>query len=223
MFKLDSKAKAQITLIVYTLILVLPFSKGILISLIKQFTTSGFWINFYVYLIPILVTLTFYGKEVLKEFSYFKEKTLKKILLALGLFFSIQVLNYLMSSLSNLLGGAATSNQQAVAQASSQGPLILTILIFVVLGPLVEEVIFRRILIKEASNYVNEKVMILISWLGFILIHVHAPIDVLSYLPVATVLTWAYLKNEKNLAYSWTVHMLNNAFAVLFPILLHSL
>ena len=215
--------KALLTLGVYALFLLIPASQKFFVGLIKGLTPNAFMVNALIYLLPVLVVLFFYGKEVLAEFSYFKSKFLQKVGQVFGLFLSIQVLNYLMNLLLAFLGPTNTANQEAVSQAAGQAPLYQTTLLFVILGPLVEEVVFRRILLKEGSRFLPEWLAIAISWFAFIFIHVHAPIDILTYMPVATVLTVAYLISKKNLAFSWSVHMLNNAFAVLLPIFLNSL
>ncbi|WP_431739945.1 CPBP family intramembrane glutamic endopeptidase [Lactococcus petauri] len=76
-------------------------------------------------------------------------------------------------------------------------------ILFGILGPLLEEIIFRRILIKDLSTFINEKFAIVFSLLAFALLHVDGNImDIFSYIPLSIVITISYIISKKNIAYA---------------------
>ncbi|QQC73515.1 CPBP family intramembrane metalloprotease [Lactococcus garvieae] len=190
----------------------------LMINIFPTLFENEFMISAIVYAIPILLTLVFYAQGVFKDFSYFKTETFKKVLFLIAGFAVMMLANYGINSIGNL---GSTENEQGVSDAVSTVPLIYSAILFGILGPLLEEIIFRRILIKDLSTFINEKFAIVFSLLAFALLHVDGNImDIFSYIPLSIVITISYIISKKNIAYAWTLHMINNLSGiVVFPLL----
>jgi len=216
--------KPLVLLLIYLVLAVIKPTQTLFIVLIANIFPglfhSDIMISVVMYAIPIILTIIFYGKYVLQSFSYFKDGTLKKILYMIGSFFVIMIANYGINLLTTI---GNTENQAGVEQVASSTPMIWTALLFGILIPLIEEIIFRKILIDDLSKFINEKIAIAISLLTFALLHVDTNIiDAISYMPIAIILTIAYIASNKNIAYTWSLHMLNNLVGlVLIPLMMN--
>ncbi|MEJ7548060.1 CPBP family intramembrane glutamic endopeptidase, partial [Staphylococcus hominis] len=85
--------------------------------------------------------------------------------------------------------------------------------LIVIVGPIVEEIVFRHIIIGELGKKFNFIFMGIISAVTFSLIHVSdakSTLEFGAYFILAVILVFVYLKSNRNLASSITIHMLNN-------------
>lgn len=118
------------------------------------------------------------------------------------------------------LGTAQSSENQLGIQGLLQHvPAWLMVPLLVVLGPFVEEYLFRHLLIGKLSRYVNIWICCVLSVLVFASIHVVGREGlVLSalapYLGMALVLVAVYVWTGKNLMFSYFVHAAKNLLAV---------
>ncbi|MEV7606321.1 CPBP family intramembrane glutamic endopeptidase [Paenarthrobacter sp. NPDC089322] len=123
-----------------------------------------------------------------------------------------------------ILVAAMGSTQSSQNQLGIQGllqhvPAWLMVPLLVVLGPFVEEYLFRHLLIGKLSRYVNIWICCLVSVLVFASIHVIGREGlVLSalapYLGMGVVLVAVYVWTGKNLMFSYFVHAAKNLLAV---------
>ncbi|MGX7014879.1 CPBP family intramembrane glutamic endopeptidase [Vagococcus silagei] len=143
----------------------------------------------------------------------------KKMWAVFVFFVFVLSLNGILNAITENFGDS--KNQTAVVSATKEAPLLFVILLFVILGPFLEEIIFRKILITELSQIIDKRIAISFSISSFVLIRVHQPIDIVNYLPVAVVFTYAYLKSGQHLSFSLSIHVMNNTFAILFPLLIN--
>ncbi|GAA2846214.1 CPBP family intramembrane glutamic endopeptidase [Paenarthrobacter ilicis] len=133
---------------------------------------------------------------------------------------AIVVMLILTAVLVAAFGTAQTSeNQLGIQGLLQQVPAWLMVPLLVVLGPFVEEYLFRHLLIGKLSRYVNIWVCCVISVLVFASIHVIGREGlVLSalapYLGMAVVLVAVYVWTGKNLMFSYFVHSAKNLMAV---------
>ncbi|MFB0833533.1 CPBP family intramembrane glutamic endopeptidase [Arthrobacter halodurans] len=118
------------------------------------------------------------------------------------------------------MGEAVKSeNQLAIEGMTTSVPFPTMFVAAVVMGPFVEEYIFRHLLIGKLSRWINVWVCVAISILLFAGIHFvgAGSFDVTSlvpYLTLGTVISVAYVLSGKSLAYSYVLHLFNNGVAL---------
>lgn len=119
-------------------------------------------------------------------------------------------------------GSVATSENQAGLQAlMQQVPAWLMVPLLVVVGPFVEEFIFRHLLIGKLSRRVNIWVCCVLSVVLFAALHVVGRealtlTVLLPYLAMGTTLVFVYVWTGRNLMFSYFVHAAKNLLAVVF-------
>ncbi|MGF6833501.1 membrane protease YdiL (CAAX protease family) [Paenarthrobacter sp. TE4293] len=133
---------------------------------------------------------------------------------------AIVVMLILTALLVAAFGTAQSSeNQLGIQGLLQQVPAWLMVPLLVLLGPYVEEYLFRHLLIGKLSQYLNIWVCCVISVVVFASIHVVGREGlVLSalapYLGMAVVLVAVYVWTGKNLMFSYFVHAAKNLMAV---------
>ena len=91
----------------------------------------------------------------------------------------------------------------------------------VIAGPVVEELVFRHIIIGELGKKFNFIVMGIVSAITFTLIHVtdaKSPFEFGAYFILALSLVFVYLISGRNLAASIGLHMLNNLVSFIYTV-----
>ncbi|HHT7179538.1 CPBP family intramembrane glutamic endopeptidase [Bacillus sp. II_CA] len=203
--------KELIMLVIFTLFV--PFQIGLFIlfgiSLLTNvnLVESEFLLSAIGFTVSAIVGIIFFRKEIIQSFTYFKEKTILKIV-------SIPMVVLLMviieSSIMHFLATGQPENQEQLLEKGGEVPLIFTLLVFGILGPILEEIVFRYILINRFSHYIGTAIASIISILIFTFLHTNQLSDYAIYLPGAVILTIAYLISKRSLAYVIAIHMLNN-------------
>jgi len=198
-------------LVIFTLFVPFQISLYILfgISLLANvnLVESEFLLSAIGFTVPAIVGIIFFRKEIIQSFTYFKEKTILKIV-------SIPMVVLLMviieNSIMHFLATGQPENQEQLLERGTEVPLIFTLLVFYILGPILEEIMFRYILINRFSHYIGTAIASIISILIFTFLHTNQLSDYAIYLPGAVILTIAYLISKRSLAYVMAIHMLNN-------------
>lgn len=107
-----------------------------------------------------------------------------------------------------------TQNEQIIEQLLSIPQLLpFNFLLIVIVGPIVEEIFFRHLLIGELGKKFNFIVMSVISVLLFSAIHLvdfSNWTEIFDYLIIAIPLVFLYMKSGRNLGIAIAFHMLNN-------------
>lgn len=110
-------------------------------------------------------------------------------------------------------------NQLSIVETLHSGQAVMMIISVVLLGPIVEELIFRKSLF---SLFENKKLAIIISSLIFGLIHLIAEpslasviINLPAYLIPGLVFGYFYAKNDENILVPTIAHILSNLISVL--------
>ncbi|HFK1517302.1 TPA: lysostaphin resistance A-like protein [Bacillus cereus] len=206
--------KELIMLVIFTLFV--PFQIGLFIlfgiSLLTNvnLVESEFLLSAIGFTVSSIVGIIFFRKEIIQSFTYFKEKTILKIV-------SIPMVVLLMmiieNSIMHFLATGQPQNQEQLLERGGEVPLIFTLLVFGILGPILEEIVFRYILINRFSHYIGTAIASIISILIFTFLHTNQLSDYAIYLPGAVILTMAYLISKKSLAYVMAIHMLNNCLS----------
>ena len=166
--------------------------------------------------ILLIMALAFFGREFFPAFTYLRTRPVRKIAILFGLWFLVTAIQ--AASRIALYGHnqPIAENQQQVMNALNDGTLGLVFTFFVGIGvPVIEEIFFRHILIGKLSAYAPTWLVASISAALFAYMHSHQWQDFLMYLPLSIVLTLAYVKSGKNVAYSWLFHALNNSIMLI--------
>jgi uncharacterized protein len=128
----------------------------------------------------------------------------------------------LTAVLVSLTGPVQNSANQANLQALLQHvPPWLIVPLLVVVGPFVEEYIFRHLLIGKLSRRVNIWVCCAVSTVLFAALHIVGqetltlPV-LMPYLAMGATLVFVYVWTGKNLMFSYFVHAAKNLLAVVF-------
>ncbi|MEC5179341.1 CPBP family intramembrane glutamic endopeptidase [Arthrobacter sp. CG_A4] len=119
-------------------------------------------------------------------------------------------------------GTVQTSANQAGLQAlMQQVPAWLMVPLVVIVGPFVEEYIFRHLLIGKLSRRVNIWICCVLSVVLFAALHIvgqeNLSLPVLMpYLAMGAVLVFVYVWTGRNVMFSYFVHAAKNLLAVIF-------
>ena len=191
-------------LIVYILFALLQIGLFILfgISLLtnSNLVESEFALSAIGLTVPAIVGIIFFRKEIIESFTYFKEKTILKIVsIPMVVLFTVIVEQIVM----RFLATAQPENQEQLLETGAEIPLIFTLLVFGILGPILEEIIFRYIILNRFSHYIGTAIASIISIIIFTLLHTNQLSDIAIYLPGAVILTAAYLISKDPLHMSW--------------------
>ncbi|MGN4527449.1 CPBP family glutamic-type intramembrane protease [Bacillus cereus group sp. MYBK44-1] len=207
--------KELVMLIVYILFALLQIGLFILfgISLLtnSNLVESEFALSAIGLTVPAIVGIIFFRKEIIESFTYFKEKTILKIV-------SVPMVVLLMviveNSIMHFLNIGQLENQEQVLSKGAEVPIIFTVLLFGIIGPIIEEIIFRYILVNRFSEYIGTAIASIVSIIIFAGLHSNQLSDLAIYLPGTVMLTAAYLISNRSLAYVIAIHMLNNFNAI---------
>jgi len=208
---IKTNTKELIMLIVYILFALLQIGLFILfgISLLtnSNLVESEFALSAIGLTVPAIVGIIFFRKEIIESFTYFKEKTILKIVsIPMVVLFTVIVEQIVM----RFLATGQPENQEQLLETGAEIPLIFTLLVFGILGPILEEIVFRHILINRFSHYIGTAIASIISIIIFTFMHTNQLSDIAIYLPGAVILTAAYLISKRSLAYVMAIHILNN-------------
>ncbi|MEC5236637.1 type II CAAX endopeptidase family protein [Bacillus mycoides] len=203
--------KELIMLIVYTMFALLQIGLFILfgISLLtnSNLVESEFALSAIGLTVPAILGIIFFRKEIIESFTYFKEKTILKIVsIPMVVLFTVIV----EQSVMRFLATGQPENQEQLLETGAEIPLIFTLLVFGILGPILEEIIFRHIILNRFSHYIGTAIASIISIIIFTVLHTNQLSDIAIYLPGSVILTAAYLISKRSLAYVMAIHILNN-------------
>ncbi|HDR8159126.1 TPA: CPBP family intramembrane metalloprotease [Bacillus cereus] len=206
--------KEIIMLIIFTLFV--PFQIGLYIlfgiSLLANvnLVESEFVLSAIGFTVPAIVGIICFRKEIIESFTYFKEKTILKIVsIPMVVLFTLIVEQCVM----HFLATGQPENQEQLLETGAEVPLVFTLLVFGILGPTLEEIVFRHILINRFSYHIGTAIASIISIMIFTLLHTNQLADIAIYLPGSLILTAAYLISKRSIAYVLAIHMLNNCLA----------
>jgi membrane protease YdiL (CAAX protease family) len=119
-------------------------------------------------------------------------------------------------------GGVQTSaNQAGLQELMQQVPAWLMVPVVVIVGPFVEEYIFRHLLIGKLSRRLNIWLCCALSVVLFAALHIVGQEAItlpalLPYLAMGATLVFVYVWTGKNLMFSYFVHAAKNLLAVIF-------
>jgi hypothetical protein len=119
-------------------------------------------------------------------------------------------------------GGVQTSaNQAGLQELMQQVPAWLMVPVVVIVGPFVEEYVFRHLLIGKLSRRLNIWLCCALSVVLFAALHIVGQEAItfpalLPYLAMGATLVFVYMWTGKNLMFAYFVHAAKNLLAVVF-------
>lgn len=118
------------------------------------------------------------------------------------------------------LSGVPLQNNLNIGRAMETIPPIIIIAVLGVMGPVVEEMFFRRFLIDLIGHYSRTWVAVAASGILFGMIHMHSPalseaINIIPHAATGIVLGVVYVKSGRNLYCSAVLHILINLGSLL--------
>lgn len=129
----------------------------------------------------------------------------------------------ILSAIVVAIGGEVqtSQNQAGLQELMQQVPAWLMVPVVVVVGPFVEEYIFRHLMIGKLSRRINIWVCCALSVLVFAGIHMAGQETItlaalLPYLAMGATLVFVYVWTGRNLMFSYFVHAAKNLLAVVF-------
>ncbi|MER0122104.1 type II CAAX endopeptidase family protein [Streptococcus sp. ZJ93] len=182
-------------------------------------------ITFAVYTALCIIGVYVYRDRFVEKAKWLKKHPLKAlgiVLLSLLFFFVAAILFSIIEDVLRQFvhERAELSNDTAIYTAVKQYPVFLILGVMGVLGPIVEELIYRQFLLDFLPNYMSQSIAVLISSVLFAVLHVHHLqltefIGVIGHFGDGLVFALAYLKTNKNIYFPISLHVLNNLMGLL--------
>ena len=175
----------------------------------------------------VYVVLALYGFFLFKdrliqqwnEIRKTKRKFFFEVLKGWLLLFIMTILFALLSEiLKQVLGlSGQGQNEASIQSAFKEQPLLIAVFACVI-GPVVEEVFFRQILLKYLRKCLSSWLSIFIVGLAFALTHMHSLdlsewINAIYYLGGGLAFSIIYVKEKENIYYPLVVHMIVNSLS----------
>lgn len=178
-----------------------------------------------IYLVLACWGVWLFGFELKRNQKDFTNHLKKSLLLILSIGLAQILINILSSFLLLFLleglgiENTGLQNDANIAGFLSDFPIFVTLLIIGIMGPLVEELVFRKLLFGFFRKYLPVFVAILLQALLFGLLHINSftlleVINVIPHFLTGILYGFVYYKTD-NLLYPLTVHGLINSLAIL--------
>lgn len=187
--------------------------------------------NYLKYLVYVVLAL--YGSFLCKDrlIQQWKEirKTKRKFFFGVlkGLLFLILmtvIFEFVSEMLRQFLGLDGQSLNQSNLQSTFQEQPILIAVFACIIGPLMEELLFRQILLRYLRKSLPTWLSIFIVGLAFALIHMHSLslsewVGAVGYLGGGLAFSIIYVKEKENIYYPLLVHMLGNSLSLIILVI----
>ena len=216
-------------------------NKGVLIFVILYtvlFVFDG--VKLLSYLMPsaianylVYVVLALYGSFLFKDRLIQQWNEIRKAkrkfffgVLTGGLFLILMtvVFKFVSEMLRQFLGLVGQGLNQSNIQSTFQEQPLLIAVFACVIGPLVEELFFRQLLLHHLQKSLSSWLSILLVGLVFALAHMHSLalsewVSAVGYLGGGLAFSIIYVKEKENIYYPLVVHMLGNILSFIILII----
>jgi len=186
------------------------------------------WLNYPVYFLLFVLGILAYREEMQKQLSLILPKK-KDFLKTISLY---MVLVFLLTIASNLLSGFIKQtlglplqgqNDASIQVALLENPYLF-LLVGCFIGPVVEELFFRRFFLGTFLAKFSNWIGIVLTTFLFAILHMHSWVlsewvTAISYLGGGLLYTLLYLKKDKNIWYPIALHCCNNIIAFIITLL----
>jgi uncharacterized protein len=181
-------------------------------------------VNFIIYIIMLPLMLYFMKQDIVYDFEELKMKRQEILIPVILGYVMIIAGNYVSQLLSSFFARlldvvpSEAINQTTIINALQSQGVVFMLLSAVILGPIVEELIFRKAIFGLIKS---DKIALLVSTLIFGTIHLineasiaEAIINGVSYYMMGFVFGYIYLKNDRNIWIPTIVHIVSNLISV---------
>ena len=179
--------------------------------------------NYLVYVVLVLYSSFLFKDRLIKQWNEIR-KTKRKFFFGvltgwLFLFLMTVVFEFVSEMLKQLFGLVGQGLNQSNIQSTFQEQPILIAVFACVIGPLVEELIFRQTLLRYLRKNLPTWLSIFIAGLAFALTHMHSLdlsewVGAVGYLGAGLAFSIIYVKEKENIYYPLLVHMLSNSLSL---------
>ena len=177
----------------------------------------------------VYVVLALYGSFLFKDrlFKQWNEirKTKRKFFFCvltgwLFLFLMTFVFEFVSEMLKQFFGLVGQGLNQSNMQSTFQEQPLLIAVFACVIGPLVEELIFRQTLLRYLRKSLPTWLSIFTAGLAFALTHMHSLdlsewVGAVGYLGAGLAFSIIYVKEKENIYYPLLIHMLSNSLSLI--------
>lgn len=169
---------------------------------------------------PIILSIYIFRLSFKDGITKFKENYKKYLLIIVIGFIAIIVFNYIATLIYDLIGVTGTSENQTIIERALNLPIrpiiVITVLVF---APIIEEIIFRKFLIKFLKTKISSPLVpYILSAVMFAIIHLDGTVADLAFLPVYLILssfiTLGYKLSNDNIYVAMGIHFLNNLLSL---------
>lgn len=160
-----------------------------------------------------IIMFVFLGKSFIRDLKRFREHAGENIIAIIFGFIFIIVGQNLMSKLYTYFGvGGTSANQESIVMALDSNSAVFMYLSVVILAPIVEELLFRKLLYGMVEETFKMPKIVSIIGSALIFASLHA-VDVFffQYFFMALVLCSSYSLFRNNIIIPMGIHFLNNA------------
>lgn len=169
-----------------------------------------------------------FKSELIQKWNEIKVSSRKFWLGALKYLLLLFLMTFFFTFLSGILRqtlglGGAGQNETNIQNAFRSQPLLL-LLFSCVVGPTVEELFFRQVLLHWLGKYLSSWMSIFLVGFVFSLTHMHSLslsewISAVSYLGGGLVFSIIYVKEKENIYYPLLVHILGNSLSFMILVI----
>ena len=169
-----------------------------------------------------------FKSELIQKWNEIKVSSRKFWLGALKYLLLLFLMTFFFAFLSELLRqtlglGGVGQNETNIQNTFRSQPLLL-LLFSCVVGPAVEELFFRQVLLHWLGKYLSSWLSIFLVGLVFSLTHMHSLslsewISAVSYLGGGLVFSIIYVKEKENIYYPLLVHILGNSLSFMILVI----
>lgn len=180
--------------------------------------------NYLVYVVLALYGSFLFKDRLIKQWNEIR-KTKRKSFFGvltgwLFLFLMTVVFEFVSEMLKQFFGLVGQGLNQSNIQSTFQEQPILIAVFACVIGPLVEELIFRQTLLRYLRKSLPTWLSIFIAGLAFALTHMHSLdlsewVGAVGYLGAGLALSITYVKEKENIYYPLLIHMLSNSLSLI--------
>lgn len=173
------------------------------------------------YTVLFIAGIFLFRQHLTDSWQLLKNSIFRSLLLLIGFYFIFILFSALAYYLLPI--GDAT-NDQNVYQIARAFPPILILAILGIMGPIVEEFVYRHLLIYRLSSRIPVWGCVLLSSILFGLLHMHSFSDltnIVPYLTISLILGTLYVVSKYNLLVPIIFHTFNNLSA-LIPLVLYT-